>query len=246
LHNEHKPIKNKAYYEEIFSICPIRHLRAQSPSAMSGTSSETRFDRSAGQWDAAPHRVQLAVAISKAVQREMRSMVAPRLLDYGAGTGLVSLPLAPLCSSVLAVDSSAAMLAKLEEKAVAAGIKNVATLQHNLETAPLEGVTCDVLVCSMTLHHVRDVKTLLTRFRSLLSPDGFLAIADLDKEDGSFHQEASDVHHFGFRRDKMETALMDAGFTLVTAETVHRIEKTVAGQPRSYPIFLMTGRSGPS
>ena len=122
-------------------------------------------------------------------------------MDYGCGTGLCSLPLAGRCSSVLGVDSSTEMLARLEAKARAAGLEQVTTRRHDLTAEPLAGLEFDVILCAMTLHHVREVGLLLNRFHSLLSPGGLLALADLDKEDGSFHQDTRGVEHHGFDRE---------------------------------------------
>jgi hypothetical protein len=38
-------------------------------------------------------------------------------------------------------------------------------------------------------HHVRDIGAMFRRFHEMVNPEGFIAIADLDKEDGSFHTE---------------------------------------------------------
>ena len=95
----------------------------------------------------------------------------------------------------------------------------------------------------MTLHHVRDVATLVRRFYSLLSPGWLLAVADLDQEDGSFHQDLRGVEHHGFRREWLREQLEAAGFTQVNFETAREMEKPDAsGAPRSYPVFLATAR----
>ena len=76
----------------------------------------------------------------------------------------------------------------------------------------------------------------------MLQPEGFLAIADLDKEDGSFHSDPTGVEHKGFSRDHLVRLMMDAGFTLVSMETVHHIEKPGRSRPQRYPVFFTTGR----
>jgi len=39
----------------------------------------------------------------------------------------------------------------------------------------------------MTLHHIKNISPLLKQFCSVLYPSGFLAIADLDLDNGQFH-----------------------------------------------------------
>jgi len=199
----------------------------------------SHFDEKAKIWDEDPRRVALGTAIARAVSATLGNR--PRLMDYGCGTGLCSLPLAGRCASVLGVDSSAAMLAQLAAKARAAGLVQVTTRQHDLSVAPLTGQEFDVIMSAMTLHHVRDVVLLLRRFYSLLAPAGRLALADLDAEDGSFHQDPRGVEHHGFRREWLQQQLQAVGFAAVNFETAHEIEKPDAfGARRRYPIFLAT------
>jgi 2-polyprenyl-3-methyl-5-hydroxy-6-metoxy-1,4-benzoquinol methylase len=144
---------------------------------------------------------------------------------------------------VLGVDSSTEMLARLEAKARAAGLGQVTTRRHDLTTEHLAGLEFDVILCAMTLHHVREVGPLLRRFHSLLSPGGLMALADLDKEDGSFHQDARSVEHHGFHREWISQQLQATGFTQVSLETAYEIEKPgPSGEPRRFPVFLATAR----
>jgi hypothetical protein len=61
---------------------------------------------------------------------------------------------------------------------------------------------------------------------------------DLDREDGSFHEDTRDVFHLGFERSELQTLLAAAGFVglEVTTATITRKEN------RDYPVFLITGR----
>ena len=199
------------------------------------------FDEKAKLWDEDPRRVALGAAIARAVGPMLNNQ--PRLMDYGCGTGLCSLPLAGRCASVLGMDSSAEMLAQLEAKARAAGLVHVTTRQHDLSMAPLAGLEFDVILCAMTLHHVREIVPLLNRFYSLLSPVGILALADLDEEDGSFHQDTHGVEHHGFCRERIQQQLQAVGFALANFETAYEVEKPdTSGVSRRYPVFLATAR----
>ena len=208
-----------------------------------GNPTMSHFDEKAKNWDEEPRRVAMGAAIARAVGARLAESQSPRLMDYGCGTGLCSLPLAGRCSSVLGVDSSTGMLAQLEAKARAAGLGRVTTRRHDLTVEPLDGQEFDVILCAMTLHHVREVGALLSRFHSMLSPGGLLAVADLDQEDGSFHQDPRGVEHHGFCREWIREQLEVAGFTEVDIETVYEIEKPGAsGKPRRFPVFLATAR----
>jgi cyclopropane fatty-acyl-phospholipid synthase-like methyltransferase len=95
------------------------------------------FDEKAKSWDEEPRRVAMGAAIARAVEARIGRNQRPRLMDYGCGTGLCSLPLAGRCSSVLGVDSSTEMLARLEAKARAAGLGQVTTRRHDLTAEPV-------------------------------------------------------------------------------------------------------------
>jgi hypothetical protein len=76
------------------------------------------------------------------------------------------------------------------------------------------------------------------KFHTMLNEGGFIAIADLDREDGSFHSEDTGVFHRGFDRDALVGLAADAGFSNVTVTTASVIHK--AGV--DYPVFLLTAR----
>lgn len=203
----------------------------------------SRFDEKAKSWDEEPRRVAMGMAIARAVEARIDGNERPRLMDYGCGTGLCSLPLAGRCSSVLGLDSSTEMLARLEAKARVAGLGHVTTRRHDLTAEPLDGFEFEVIMCAMTLHHVREIGLLLSRLHSMLLPGGLLALADLDKEDGSFHQDTHGVEHHGFDRERIRQELQAAGFLQVSFETAYEIEKPgPSGEPRRFPVFLATAR----
>ena len=55
----------------------------------------SRFDEAAAQWDNNPGRVDLARAVGEAIGRAIPFQAGWRVLDYGAGTGLLTLNLRP-------------------------------------------------------------------------------------------------------------------------------------------------------
>ena len=109
------------------------------------------------------------------------------------------------------------------------------SLQLDLTTETLERRFAGI-VSSMTMHHIADIPAMFARFRSLLLPDGFLAIADLETEDGSFHDEDTGVFHKGFDPAAFASIAEEAGFRNVACRRVGVVEKP-GGQ---YPVFLLT------
>jgi len=203
-----------------------------------------RFDNKAAEWDANALRAALADAVSRAVIARMPVGKPGSALEFGCGTGLVTTRVAPHCALLTAVDSSSEMLRILNEKIAADSVQNIRTLLLDFsrpeEAAGLEG-GYDFVYSSMTLHHIPDTGTFLRELISHMSPGGTLAIADLDAEDGLFHDDATEKVHHGFDRTALTERLEASGFSGVSFITAHVIEKTNrAGKRASYPVFLVT------
>ena len=159
-----------------------------------------------------------------------------RIVDFGSGTGLLLERIAPHVGSITAVDVSPAMNRQLEQKLPGLGCA-VEMLAVDLENADIDG-PFDGIISSMTLHHIRDVAALLKKLHALLVPGGFIAVADLDSEDGSFHSEDTGVYHNGFDRDEIAALARGAGFRNVEVTTASVIHKP----QRDYPVFLLAAR----
>jgi ubiquinone/menaquinone biosynthesis C-methylase UbiE len=205
------------------------------------------FDKAAVSWDDEPRRVKLAGDLAESIMREVKLTRDINLLDFGCGTGLISLHLQPHVRSLLGADTSAGMLEVFKGKLKERGIANVSTvlLDPDKETR-LDG-NFHLIVSGMTMHHIADVRTLFNEFHRILLPGGQICIADLDAEDGSFHSDKTGVVHFGFDRPQMASMLASAGFIEIGDVTAARIIKDdETGKKREYPVFLFIARKGTS
>ncbi|MGH7141543.1 MAG: class I SAM-dependent DNA methyltransferase, partial [Minisyncoccia bacterium] len=197
-----------------------------------------RFNEIAKEWDSSPRRVQTATAVSKAILRMALPTGKERAMEFGCGTGLVTLALAPHLRQIVAVDSSPKMLAELQDKARRLNLGNVVTLKSDMPRTLPEG-RFDLIFSSMTLHHIGDLQALFAALFDLLYPGGHIALADLDREDGSFHGDKPGIAHHGLDRGELEGWLATAGFQGPRFEDVHTVEKTNDdGSLRRYPMFL--------
>ncbi|MDD4026329.1 MAG: class I SAM-dependent methyltransferase [Kiritimatiellae bacterium] len=203
----------------------------------------SRFDSVAAGWDDKPGRAVMAAAIAGAVADAVPLRQDMSALDFGAGTGLLTLALALRVKEVTALDASREMLRVLAEKTRAADIGNIVTLHADIERDPLPAARFDLAVGTMVLHHLSDVPGALRRLHSSLRPGGWIALADLDSEDGSFHGDAQGVHHKGFDRARLRQWLEEAGFAWCSARTAYRLTRAGRdGVERSYPLFLAAAR----
>lgn len=200
------------------------------------------FDKEAAQWDANPGRVKLAHDVADAIIREARPAREMDALDFGCGTGLVTLKLQPLVRSVTGMDSSRGMLEALESKVRGQGLANVRTRFLDLEQGGRVEGRYHLIVSSMTLHHVPDPAGLIAQLAGALLPGGTLAVADLDAEDGSFHGDNTGVLHLGFDRALVRGLFEQAGLTRVREVTAAVVAKDIEGRGRrEFPVFLVLG-----
>jgi len=197
-----------------------------------------RFDQEAATWDDNPRRVRLAKAVAQAIAQHVPLSGAMTVLDFGCGTGLLTLRLQPLVGSIIGADTSPGMLKVLAGKVEKQGQDAVESFLLKSEDGFALRGAYDLIVSSMTLHHVPDVAALFRQFRAHLRPGGRVALADLYLEDGSFHESAEDVFHPGFERKAILALLAEAGFAEAEIRTAHGIRRN----GRDYPVFLATGR----
>jgi ubiquinone/menaquinone biosynthesis C-methylase UbiE len=203
--------------------------------------SDNRFDRKAAGWDKKKMRRELAAAVSQAIaQLPLNTNMIG--LDFGCGTGLVSLPLAGQIGKIYALDSSTGMLEVLQEKLNEQNITTIETVCAEIENAELPA-SFDIIFTSMALHHITAIEPVLQRFSELLKPGGIVAIADLDAEDGSFHKPGSEEKHHGFDRATLQEDLLRLGFSDIAFSTVFTITKTTKdGSVKDFTVFLATAK----
>lgn len=200
------------------------------------------FDQNAASWDDNPGRVRLAKDIAEAIAEEVNLTPSMDVLDFGCGTGLLTLQLLPFVRSITGVDSSRGMLDVLNAKIKDRNLTNVKTRFLDVESdVRLEG-NYHLITSSMTFHHIRNIPAVLNQFHDILLPSGNLCIADLDIDDGQFHDNNDGVFHFGFERNSLSNIFKEAGFRNIQCRTAAQITKPVhGGGNREFTIFLITG-----
>jgi len=203
-------------------------------------SEKSVFDPHAKEWDK-PDRVKLASLVSGAIRERVELNREMTVLDYGAGTGLVTLDIGKDVKKIYAADSSEKMLSVLNEKLESLSIDNVEEIYTGDGDAELKTIKPDLIVSSMTLHHVDDYEELLGKFYEMLKTGGRIALADLDREDGDFHPDNMGVHHFGFDSEGLVESFKRAGFKDIKWDIIHSLrKKTAAGTGKSFRIFLIS------
>jgi ubiquinone/menaquinone biosynthesis C-methylase UbiE len=203
------------------------------------------FDREATTWDEVPARVKLANDVAAAVSDEIVLTSNMDVLDFGCGTGLLTLKLQPAVHSITGIDSSQGMIDVLKAKIDKQNLSNVRTRYLDTERGDILEGTYHLIVSGMTLHHVKEIRPLFDQFYRILAPSGYLCIADLDPDAGRFHDGNDGVFHFGFDRALLRQDFMEAGFEDIRDRTAAELMKPDSeGVMRPFTVFLMTGRKG--
>ena len=202
----------------------------------------TYFDERAKEWDSDPKRTARARAVADAIRKTIRLSTSLNALEYGCGTGLLSFALQSELGCITLADTSQGMLDVLSEKIARAGVTNMYPIRLDLAVDPLPAERYHLTYSLMTLHHIADTKTILAQFHALLEPGGYLLVADLDQEDGSFHTDGSTDVHLGFERSAIQRQVEDIGFRNVTFSTAYEIKKKINAEEKIFPVFLMAAQ----
>lgn len=120
-----------------------------------------------------------------ALRDEIITLAAPRpadvVVDLGAGTGLLTLAIAPDVERIWAVDISRPMCDYLSAKATSAGYDNVEIVVASVISLPLADACADLVVSNYCLHHLShdDKHRALSEVFRVLRPGGRFVFGDM-------------------------------------------------------------------
>jgi 2-polyprenyl-3-methyl-5-hydroxy-6-metoxy-1,4-benzoquinol methylase len=202
----------------------------------------SEFDEKAERWDDDAGRTARAAEVARRIKERVALTPETDVLDFGSGTGLLGFHLIQDVASVTFADPSEGMIEQVRRKLRAGGFDNGIALRIDPDALELPR-SYDAVVSLMTLHHVADPERAIAFMASHVAPGGWLALCDLDLEDGTFHDDPhADVHH-GFDRKALVSLVEGMGFEEARATTAHVMRKErPEGGVREYPLFLLTAR----
>jgi len=197
----------------------------------------SEFDARAREWDKDKMHTNRAVAIAAELEKMIPINPFMKALEYGAGTGLLSFLLKDRFSEITLMDNSSEMIKVCMEKIDYYQSKHILPICFDLEHKDYDE-TFDIIYNQMVLHHVVDYESMLGTFYSMLNPEGYLAIADLYTEDGSFHGAEVKVHH-GFDPEHLTQILKQTGYKNIEHKTCFEVKRDSG---ISYPVFLLVAQ----
>lgn len=173
------------------------------------------FEQIAKKYDT-EERIELAKVIVEEVRPVLRDSKLKSLIDYGSGTGLISLELSDLVDSILLVDSSKQMLEVAKAKISHKGITNSKVLYSDF-TQETPELKADIVLMSLVLLHIPDTKIILQELFNILNNGGKLIIVDFDKNDKINHPKV----HNGFSHEGLKKILSEVGFKSIEIKTFY-------------------------
>lgn len=200
----------------------------------------SEFDAKARDWDKNQRYIERSKAVASALQDMIPLNPGMKALEYGSGTALLSFDLKDKFSEITLMDNSREMIQVTVEKIEENKVTNMKPLFFDLEHDDFNG-KFDIIYSQMVMHHVKDINAILAKFYSMLNTGGYIAVADLYAEDGSFHSQGFNGH-FGFNPDELGEKIQVIGFECVKHQQCYEISKTyVDGSVKSFPVFMLTG-----
>ena len=181
---------------------------------------EHHFNHRAESFDS-PKNQFLAELIRKNIEKQMHDLSSKSILDFGGGTGLISLPLAKKVNSVTLVDISDKMLEQARIKVKKQKLENLHLIQQDLLLKPLEQ-TYDLIIVSRVLHHMPHLDSSLAMFKEHLTLGGQLFIADYTVPDGENH---------GFIISELEETLKNHGFSDIQTQILYSSDNLFLDKP---------------
>ncbi|WP_436855523.1 class I SAM-dependent DNA methyltransferase [Staphylococcus caeli] len=195
-----------------------------------------RFESIAQKYDA-PERIQLAQIIAQETNQLLEGSQHRSLLDYGGGTGLVTLNIDHHFEFVTLMDASPKMIDIFRTKVEALGKTSITTFTGDVlsDETTLVNSTYDVIFLSLVLLHSGDYQALLKKLATHLNDGGQLILVDFDKNERINHPKV----YNGFEQSDIRNVLEQSGLTNISTHTFYTGDYIFMNQRAS--LFIASG-----
>jgi 2-polyprenyl-3-methyl-5-hydroxy-6-metoxy-1,4-benzoquinol methylase len=203
------------------------------------------FNSKARTWDNDKEKFERARIIATKLIQVLKPNNHLTALEFGCGTGLLGFQLTQVFKEITLIDTAQEMIEVVKDKIIKQQITNVTPLCGDIFKHHQQALKTDVIFTLMTLHHIKEIEKLIPLFYTLLHPNGYVCIADLVEEDGTFHPKEQHFDgHFGFNKNQLEQLLLNNGFQIAHYSIPYTIEKKETS--KKYPVFLLIAKKVPN
>jgi len=146
--------------------------------------------------------------------RSLFALVPPcRIIDLGAGDGILGCMAAAAGHKVTLVDLSARQLERARERAHREGLLDLTYVQSDFTSTGLPDGSFDRILLSQALHHASDPWAVIQESHRLLAHDGWLWILDLSSHEEEWMRATLGDFWLGFDAGQLTRHLRDLGFS---------------------------------
>jgi ArsR family transcriptional regulator len=191
-------------------------------------------------------RGQLVPGRSWAAWSRALGLLLPPLdvVDIGCGDGFLAIEAAGWARSVVAVDRSAAVLARARALGDRRRASNIAWKRGEMERLPLSADSVDVALLSQALHHADDPARVLAEAHRVVRPGGRIVVLDLREHSEAWVASKLGDRWLGFSEKQLRELIAAAGF----ADIIVRVGSRAPDDP--FVVLIAAGtkpaEAGPS
>ena len=175
----------------------------------------------------------------KTILKYLRPQANDVILDAGAGTGRLSIPLAGMVRSIISVDFSPKSIDILNKKAESLGIKNIHTCVCDLNELQLEKESIDKAVSVQVIQHIPTEEErfdALQRIYRSLKKSGILVMTVYNwkgKGRKEYYEKLSDsngLYRYRFAATELSKLFSKVGFSNIKIKGVVNLPGKLASQ----------------
>ncbi len=159
--------------------------------------------------------------------------------DLGCGEGYLTIEAARWAKRVIAIDRSPDVLKRGKELARRRGVKNITWKRGELQKAPIDDASIDLVLLSQALHHADEPGAALKEAHRILRPGGRVLLLDLREHGEAWVMSALGDRWLGFNDRSLEKLIAGTGFT----DTIVRVGASRTGDPFAVLIAAGTKRA---
>jgi len=197
------------------------------------------FDLMAQSFDT-DYRIRRANIVANEITKRINLLQKDRILEFGCGTGLVTVNLINGFNNISLVDSSEGMLNQLKHKLSTIATNAEINIFNDIFANEIKPNTYNLIYSSMVLHHIKRIDLFGKRFNELLCTNGTLCIIDLLPVDKAYHINEPDFDGYhGFIPEWIINIFEEQGFKKEIYDVIYNDSKVINNKRIDYSLFIL-------